>query len=259
MIYIYNTDLRLAWARDEPPTPVDAPGPSASVQSIHPRPSQSGTSSHGDTASSTQLPYGQQEQPLWWMFTRKGREEGPPRLRSTPTKSNWPLLSTRFERGAGLDKPERPFRERAKSTWLGATHRSKNSDERIEGDPDPSDGDRLNKWSLHIPLPTPAPLTLAHNRTPGWESPWTPRDRHDHTHPFSTITGQLADDEPTNLEDGRANGYDEKDDGRQRSKWYHRRKKLRMFILNNAYVPLVSCALRMLERHAESLAGSYFA
>lgn len=88
-------------------------------------------------------------------------------------------------------------------------------------------------WGLSITLPTPsaAPYTLAQNVTPGWESPWSPRNAaqgpvHSHTRESSYDIDELEND--SNASHKSANV------------WRKRKKKLRAFILTNPYVPLVS-------------------
>lgn len=218
----------VAWARDEPPSPSDEYPPALS-HTVHPKSSHSGTSTQDGSSQSnlpgTNLPYGQQEVPLWWMFTRRGREQGPP-LPDPQTRHAWPVLTAKLEKAE-----KRPMRERAKSAWLASTQRTKSTAvEPMEGDPDPSEDEHRNRWGLHLPMPTPAPFTLAHNRTPGWDSPWTPRPMY----PFGSIAGQLPGHDPLASKEEQAD-----EDGGSKTKWYRRRKRIRAFILNNTYVPLV--------------------
>ena len=78
--------------------------------------------------------------------------------------------------------------------------------------------DRSN-WGLTIELPTPsAPFTLAQSRTPGWDSPWTPRIAGNSVYQTSDLIGHNDDNHDTSA----------------------RKKRLRTFILTNTYVPLVS-------------------
>ncbi|KAF8591889.1 hypothetical protein K439DRAFT_1325302, partial [Ramaria rubella] len=67
-----------------------------------------------------------------------------------------------------------------------------------------------------------APFTLSHNKTPGWDSPWTPRIP----------------------EQAHANRTENSGEGNSRP-WRRRKKNLRSFLLHNNYVPLVSRILNI--------------
>ncbi|KAI5124623.1 hypothetical protein M0805_004233 [Coniferiporia weirii] len=228
------------WASDEPPSPSEQQIPlSSSGNSIHPRPSQSGLSTTGESTASTSNQtatqiYGQRDEPLWWMFTRKGREEGPPQ-RSSAARHNWPILASRSNGSPAERERDRPMKQRAMSTWLSGAQRVRQP--LIEGDPDPSSDEERNRrsWGLHIPLPTPAPFTLSQNRTPGWETPWSPRVGQ----PLPAMNGQGSNLGTRESSPGLANGFGEITQERGRTRWYYRRKALRAFILNNTYVPLL--------------------
>lgn len=120
------------------------------------------------------------------------------------------------------------FRERSKA-WLPITRRSQDASKSAGFDQHRSalsENGGPSSWGLTIDLPPPpsAPFTMAQSQTPGWNSPWTPRVPNQ---PFSQeeqIFGR------------------ESDDG---EKTMTRRKKLRTFILTNAFVPLVSLAHRL--------------
>ena len=83
---------------------------------------------------------------------------------------------------------------------------------------------------LHVDLPPPptSPFTLSHNATPGWDTPWSsraPRTVGLGVHPY-----HRTDDHPD---------QDVQDDEEKLSTWQARRKRFRVYILYNAYVPLV--------------------
>ena len=247
-----------AWARDEPPSPTETHLPfSQSVNSINPRPSQSGLSTNDDSAASssnhpTSRMYGQKDDPLWWMFTRRGREEGPPQRNLSESKQNWSSMINSRSFGVGgfntssnsnnnnssssnneKGDREKPVKERSRSNWLSSAQLLRRPDP-IQGDPDPDYDDEVSEahrrsWGFHIPLPTPAPITISQNRTPGWDTPWTPRTGQ----PLNEFS-ELRDNSPTGEGEDQATGGDCK-----RTKWYWRRKRIRAFILNNNYVPLV--------------------
>ncbi|EJD03839.1 uncharacterized protein FOMMEDRAFT_121107 [Fomitiporia mediterranea MF3/22] len=69
---------------------------------------------------------------------------------------------------------------------------------------------------------TPAPITIAQNRTPGWDTPWSAQ---------ASITN--------------VNVSPDSSPGEKRTKWYHRRKRLRAFMLTNNYVPLLFRVINM--------------
>ena len=120
---------------------------------------------------------------------------------------------------------------------MGAAHRNRPtlslsiyrpSDE----EPDCSLGSPLEKGAsnsepgTHSSIPSPPPFTLSHTKTPGWDTPWKPKNeflmssRGDYSH--LGMTGDRTDGE---------SGV-----GSDRS----RRKRFRTFILTNIYIPLVS-------------------
>jgi hypothetical protein len=78
---------------------------------------------------------------------------------------------------------------------------------------------------VHSSIPTSVPFTLSHNKTPGWDTPWEPKNnvtmnsRGDYSH-----LGMSGD-----RTDGDSRG------GSDRS----RKKRFRTCILTNIYVPLV--------------------
>lgn len=82
--------------------------------------------------------------------------------------------------------------------------------------------------NMHLDLPppmTPSPITLAQTRTPGWDIPWSPR-----------APGEEAiswDQEAEELTDSRD------DDTEKGGRWQRRKKRARVYMLTNAYVPLV--------------------
>ena len=80
---------------------------------------------------------------------------------------------------------------------------------------------------LHLDLPPnhiQSPNTVAQTRTPGWETPWSPRL------PEHTANWDV------DLEDV----LEERDDNEKLSRWVRRKKRIRVYMLTNTYVPLVS-------------------
>lgn len=85
---------------------------------------------------------------------------------------------------------------------------------------------------FHLDLPPPEPVitTISHNKTPGWDSPWSPRPPADLV---ARITGNAHTSSrlrETNTDDGETEKL---------NSWARRRKRYRAYILNNTYVPLV--------------------
>jgi hypothetical protein len=75
-----------------------------------------------------------------------------------------------------------------------------------------------SNWGLTIELPAPAaPFAVAQSRTPGWDSPWTPRAARNGVHQIHDVFGHDTDSHEKSV-----------------------KNRLRTFILTNTYVPLVS-------------------
>lgn len=82
-----------------------------------------------------------------------------------------------------------------------------------------------NRSRLRIDMPpTNAPFTLAQNRTPGWDTPWTS------AHPNG------SGDQMSSLREHASQHDEEKE---TLTPWQRRRKRLRAYIMYNLYVPLV--------------------
>lgn len=98
---------------------------------------------------------------------------------------------------------------------------------------------RSDSLRIELPLPSPRiPFTLSQNKTPGWESPWTPRmpdrvipiDRNpgleEGQHANGNNTGRTKESLTLDLDDLKP--------------WQRRKKNIRNFLLHDTYVPLVS-------------------
>lgn len=236
------------------------------------------------------------------MFTRRGRQEGPPQpatqQNSTTTAPatgrqynlNWSTLvrdtASNARSGGSGEKPsvEKPrMRERARTMWLTGVRNNGGNNaharDSLDGDierqqqPRTSESEgytsgtesptntrkgfpRRKTRGLHIPLPTPAPFTLAQTRTPGWDTPWSGGAASQNWRIASrTSTNFIGQGSNLGVRDyAQLNGnageqqqgqQGQNDDGRTRSKWYRRRKRIRAFVLSNNYVPLV-CSARAL-------------
>lgn len=111
---------------------------------------------------------------------------------------------------------------------MPATIRDGTSFQRREKDPETGATSPRSNWDLTIPLPSaPAPFTLAHNRTPGWESPWSAR---------TPNRGSSSPNHSYGLVEEEA---DKEEDQDKSPTWRNRKKRLRAFVLTNTYVPLV--------------------
>jgi hypothetical protein len=118
------------------------------------------------------------------------------------------------------------FKDRSMS-WLPTSHHHRSQDvsnvsppfsKGFDGHRFPLKENRSN-WGLTIEVPPPpVPFTMAHSRTPGWDSPWSPRAARNGLH-HAQDTFEPDDD-----------------DSHEKSA---RKKRLRTFILTNLYVPLV--------------------
>lgn len=121
------------------------------------------------------------------------------------------------------------FRDRSKA-WLPISSRRSQDISDVSPVPKgfsgrrPTSTDSQRNWGLTIDLPPPpsAPFTMAQSRTPGWDSPWSPRAARNGHPPTQELFG-----------------YD--DDSQE--KVLTRKKKFRTFILKNTYVPLVGLML----------------
>ncbi|KAF7307021.1 hypothetical protein MIND_00495100 [Mycena indigotica] len=144
---------------------------------------------------------------------------------STHASNNEPSRWNTFTRPR--DKKSVSFRDRSIS-WLPTQRDGSTSFPRRSRQNSRTGGLNRN-WNLSITLPTPpvpasTAYTLQHNATPGWDAPWTsrvgaqgPAGRH---HSDSSVEEESS---PANSEKA----------------GHHRRKRLRAFILSNAYVPLI--------------------
>ncbi|KAF5377453.1 hypothetical protein D9615_005304 [Tricholomella constricta] len=201
------------WARDEPPSPKDHT--TSLIEANHAtesRPSDvaSYTTSNLDTSR-------------WWSFTLPRTNRHQPLAEPPP-------------------KPERKgLKDLSISAWLPTSssiregHSFLRKEKEKERDPENAhpNGAAGREWGMSIALPTPpaAPYTLAHNVTPGWDSPWSPRMAaqgpvHNHDRNSSYGLNQVDDDESIRSLN-------------TTSIWCRRKQRLRAFILTNTYVPLL--------------------
>lgn len=205
-----------AWARDEPPSPKDeAPPPSTKERHSDARTSDNRPS---DVASyqSSYVEESEAGPSRWWAFTR----HRPGELLSQPLALN----RTRSTRDRSLSV-----------AWLTSTIARRSADHADEPkSPTIADLQRVESPvqaraadGLHLDLPpqiVQSPNTLSQTRTPGWETPWSPR--------LPERTANWDGDFEIELED--------RDDNEKLSRWQRRKKRIRVYMLTNTYVPLVS-------------------
>ncbi|KAJ2928838.1 hypothetical protein H1R20_g8262, partial [Candolleomyces eurysporus] len=206
------------WARDEPPSPTEELASNSDFH--HPLPSGG-----SDTVSFQTNPEGTSR---WWTFTlpRAHRDQ------YSDLRSNSP----------SLHRPERKgFRDRSIS-WLQASTSLRDtisSSGRKEKDIE-KDGEHAGEPPLAAPMPVHTltipngmsldpslPSTTAHASTPGWDMPWSSKLAAQGPHP------QYSQDSEDSEQDERVSTRDEL------VGWAARRKRMRSFILSNAYVPLL--------------------
>lgn len=197
---ILLSNLWVAWARDEPPSPKDE-GEDTESMRHGPERRPSDVASF-QSSGPTDPQYGSR----WWAFTL-------PRSRDMGGSSSSRL------------KSEKKGLKGRSMSWMT----SKERDLEIS----PKSPHQPKDWDLRISLPPPTqhPFTISHNRTPGWDSPWTPRVPHSLYRPPSHPL----------LGDGAFGRKDTDDDDHEHgSIWRKRKRRFRAFILSNPYVPLVS-------------------
>jgi hypothetical protein len=100
-------------------------------------------------------------------------------------------------------------------------------------DPARTTSPRARDRSLHIAVPTTPAMSYTHDRAPGWDSPWAARPLESFSH--RNIYEQLRNGETREEHPPDADATD-------RSWWPRTRKRARVYLLNNTYVPLVKHA-----------------
>ncbi|KAI0788609.1 hypothetical protein C8Q75DRAFT_734297 [Abortiporus biennis] len=208
------------WARDEPPSPYDQETAGAAHSKEHlseqPRPSDVASS------QSSYAPEDQFEGPSrWWAFTRHRPQDSA----STPLTTRFPKTPTLRDRSLSIAWLTYPIHRRSQDD----TQTSQEKD--IEA-PRPSQHDtEAHDRGFHLDLPPPDPLTISQNQTPGWDSPWAPRAP---AELVARITGNAANGDAGHNVETSSEENDEK-----LSRWARRRKRFRVYILTNTYVPLI--------------------
>ncbi|KAF8640388.1 hypothetical protein AX17_000058 [Amanita inopinata Kibby_2008] len=191
------------WARDEPSSSSSNSSSHIEYPPREPRPSDSAScDTKSDHAHSR-----------WLTFTR-----------TLPTRD-----ATQGHSGQPAMVPKRT--KNRSLSWLPSPSALKDSTPFMRKDKErlPQEGDDLQ---ISVLSPERGLFTLAHNATPGWDTPWTSRPGaqglwHDHAREDSY-------DFLGNENEG-GNG----DNDQNFSTWQRRRKRFRTFMLVNTYVPLL--------------------
>lgn len=204
LISCYNT----AWARDEPPSPKEpALSPKEGPHVDETRASDVG-SFQSDPSEGTSR---------WWTFTlpRTSRHQQQESLNLLPT-------SSKSER--------RGFRDISLPWMLTSSASQREVSTVLRRDKEKESNCDSPHLTMTMPAPPPAPYTLAHTNTPGWDTPWTSR-------PAAQGPARVDREDSYGFEED--HGSDSPSSDKDLSGWALRRKQIRSFILVNTYVPLV--------------------
>ncbi|KAI0800930.1 hypothetical protein C8Q74DRAFT_1190966 [Fomes fomentarius] len=209
------------WARDEPPSPKEHEPTEGAAHPPYPyRPSD---------AASLQSSAPEDPGPSrWWTFARhrptdsgsiplshSTQQHRPARrLPNTSRSMSIPWLTVSVLRRSN-EQDDEEQEQQASPTLHASEHEGSDG-----GVPRPSNRSRLR---IDMP-PTNAPFTLAQNRTPGWDTPWTS------AHPNG------SGDRISSLREHASQHDEEKE---KLTPWQRRRKRLRAYIMYNLYVPLL--------------------
>ncbi|KAG6832444.1 hypothetical protein H0H92_001490 [Tricholoma furcatifolium] len=193
------------WARGEPPSPTDNVSLIDTTEPSEPRPF--------DAAS--YLTSSDHPRSRWWTFTLPRTSRHPQRSESNTSKqerrgiqdvSSWLPTSTSREIATPFQKGKE------KDPELGQHHHNERN------------------WDLALPTPPPAQYTVAQTTTPGWDDPWSPR---------TAVQGPVRDNLHRENSDGLSDAGDSERSDKSSGKWNRRKKRFRIFILSNVYVPLL--------------------
>ncbi|KAF8807514.1 hypothetical protein BYT27DRAFT_7189586 [Phlegmacium glaucopus] len=192
------------WARDEPPSPKEQVG--STTQGA-----QSADSRISDTSSLQSNIPPSDSASRWWSFTSRTRQEPFALLPHSP-------------------KPEKKSFRDISLSWMSTSSSMREGSTFIRRDKEKG-SDALSPH-LRSSVPTsaqlPTTVTLSHIDTPGWDTPWTSQP--------------IAQDPFPHFR--RGSPYDPEQDlattnHEHLSEWSWSKKRIRSFILSNAYVPLL--------------------
>lgn len=247
----------LAWAKDEPDSPQDETGASATFDRS--RPSGSPTGDVAPTISDLSLSHGSSlnSNHLWnFLFphvklTRQSNSSSSVDLNDNNNKNNkqntddnpsssvptrpilprlikYPNSSTLFPTKRFSRSPLPPEEPITATTTTTYTNNTTTSGTSREG--------RLALPRLQLPVPPEPPFTVSHTKTPGWDTPWTPRAQNN----IFTRRGDLENNAPY-MSRTKENGQDYIDRSHKPL-----RKRIRHYLLHNNSVPLVRLFLNRL-------------
>ncbi|KAI0307764.1 hypothetical protein B0F90DRAFT_1807167 [Multifurca ochricompacta] len=203
---------RPPWAKDEPPSPTDSHHEPLSLPPHSPRGPSEARRSDVVSYHSSAGPSGGEYR--WFPFTRRRPMLASEVFSADPSTSRLDTKpATRRMSFAGVPRKEE----------YAAALGEKSLDQA------PS---RTRDWGLRITMPTPpaAPHTLAHSRTPGWDSPWAAK-------PFESFSHRNIYE---HLQNGESAEEPPPDSSIASESWWPKvRKRARAYLLNNTYVPLL--------------------
>lgn len=152
----------------------------------------------------------------WWAFTRHRPDDSAGQSLTAHAARHG--MSSNRDRSLSVSWLSTSLSRRPQDGETNGNSRDEEP-ERIGTDfrPEAVSEDRLH---LDLPPAPQSPITLAQTRTPGWETPWTPRA------PGVTWDIDVGDNE-------------QEDEGEKLSKWQKRKKRIRVYMLTNTYVPLL--------------------
>ena len=199
--------FRVAWARDEPPSPTHPENhdflSAPSHESLR-RPSDVASYQSSDPGPSR-----------WWTFTL-------PRPQRTSTFDKDTLGEVKHDLRGNL------LKDRLNSKRTGSV------DTTTVGNSEPKENAQ-GGWGasprIDFPRMPGRPLTLSRTQTPGWDTPWFP----------TSVTHANGNGDAYNDELAMEEQQPKEDD--KQTPWKQRKKMLRGFLLTNSYVPLVSAPL----------------
>ncbi|KAJ8084134.1 hypothetical protein AAF712_001006 [Marasmius tenuissimus] len=206
------------WAKDEPPSPKEHPD-------LEHGPTPESRASDVASFHSTLHPNGAPSR--WWAFTL------PRPSKESNGSENLLEQKPQPERKSTGFRPSKSWLPTSASAFREGSTFSRRAGEKSNGN---GEGSSRQPWDETIQLPPQAaglpPSTLAHNATPGWETPWTARSaaqgpRRNQARENSYGMGDEV------LDSSEDHSVDDK------GTWSQRKKRFRMFILSNAYVPLL--------------------
>ncbi|KAF9068113.1 hypothetical protein BDP27DRAFT_1392918 [Rhodocollybia butyracea] len=213
------------WAKDEPPSPQEAPSSTPQLQP-HPAAAADVASSSNSDFSSTDR--NSNSLSRWFAFT-------------LPRQTARAPQSPDEESPRGLTRRPSFFADKRRSWVIGTPTIPTAAFPRRAHEKSPADpgSEKRKNWNISIAMPTPprAPFTRNQADSPGWETPWTARVGAQGPYHSRSRRGGVSYDEDVeeNLE-GNSGSTESHDD---HSKWKTRRKRLRLFLLNHPYVPLL--------------------